>query len=109
MCGIAGSVDAAVADNRAAVERQLRTLDHRGPDAQGIHAGRGAGSGQTRLAVIDFVTGHPPIACEDGTIGAVLNGEIYNYRELREELRREGHELSTEGDTEVLVHLAETL
>lgn len=107
MCGIAGNVDhRASVEAPEKVERQLRTLDHRGPDSWGVYSGRGAAIGQTRLAVIDLVTGNPPITNEDGTIGAVLNGEIYNYRALREELRRSGHTLRTEGDTEVIAHLA---
>jgi len=111
MCGIAGRVDARTgnAELHESVERQVRTLDHRGPDSWGVYAGRGAVIGQTRLAVIDLVTGDPPITTEDGSIGAVLNGEIYNFREIRAQLRADGHRLSTEGDTEVIAHLAETL
>lgn len=106
MCGIAGCLDVVSDDNPGAVERQVRTLDHRGPDSWGLYEGRGATIGQTRLAVIDLVTGDPPVRNEDGSIGAVLNGEIYNYQELRHELRRDGHKLATEGDTEVIAHLA---
>jgi asparagine synthase (glutamine-hydrolysing) len=88
MCGIAGSVGFGAAAARHSVERQLRTLDHRGPDSWGIHEGRGGAIGQTRLAIIDLVTGDPPITNEDGTIGTVLNGEIYNFQLLRADLRR---------------------
>jgi asparagine synthase (glutamine-hydrolysing) len=109
MCGIAGSVGFGAAAARHSVERQLRTLDHRGPDSWGIHEGRGGAIGQTRLAIIDLVTGDPPITNEDGTIGTVLNGEIYNFQLLRADLRRAGHRLQTEGDTEVIAHLAEDL
>jgi len=63
--------------------------------------------GQNRLAVIDLVTGDPPVHNEDGSIGVVFNGEIYNFRALREELERHGHAFSTLTDTEVLAHLAE--
>jgi asparagine synthase (glutamine-hydrolysing) len=109
MCGIAGCLDGSSDDNRRATEAQVRTLDHRGPDSWGVHEGRGAAIGQTRLAVIDLVTGDPPIRNEDDSIGAVLNGEIYNYQALRHHLRSDGHKLATEGDTEVIAHLAETL
>ena len=109
MCGIAGCVDGRGGDLRSAVERQVRTLDHRGPDSWGIYEGRGAAIGQTRLAVIDLVTGDPPIANEDGSVGAVLNGEIYNFQALRHELLTSGHDLTTDGDTEVIAHLAEDL
>ncbi|MBV8159832.1 MAG: asparagine synthase (glutamine-hydrolyzing) [Acidimicrobiia bacterium] len=111
MCGIAGCVDRRDVNTDVVdlVERQLRLLDHRGPDSSGVFPGRGAAIGQTRLAVIDLLTGDPPVANEDGTLGAVLNGEIYNYQALRAELARDGHKLATEGDTEVIAHLAETL
>lgn len=107
MCGIAGVVDLEL-DPRIVAD-QLALMGHRGPDASGICAASGAVIGQTRLAVIDLLTGDPPIRTEDGAIAAVLNGEIYNYRELREELEGVGHLLSTTGDTEVVAHLAETL
>ena len=109
MCGIAGSVGVGAATVHHSVERQLRTLDHRGPDSWGIHQGRGGTIGQTRLAIIDLVTGDPPITNEDGTIGSVLNGEIYNFQSLRADLRRTGHTLQTHGDTEVIAHLAEDM
>lgn len=105
MCGIAG-VLAADAD-KATVEAQLALLRHRGPDSAGVYARAGGVVGQTRLAVIDLVTGDPPITNEDGDIGVVLNGEIYNYRELANALRGDGHRLRTTGDTEVIAHLAE--
>jgi len=108
MCGIAGALAFGAADAERSDE-QLRCMAHRGPDAEGVFE-RGSGwVGQTRLAVIDLQRGDPPIANEGGTVGAVLNGEIYNYRELRTALRRRGHTLSTDGDTEVIAHLAEEL
>jgi asparagine synthase (glutamine-hydrolysing) len=82
-------------------------LEHRGPDARGIFENDGTGLGIQRLRVIDLATGDQPVYTEDGSVVVVLNGEIYNYRELREELRRKGHRLSTQGDTEVIAHLYE--
>lgn len=109
MCGIAGVVAREPADLAGIVDRQLDTLEHRGPDARGVFA-RGPGAiGQNRLAIIDLVTGDPPITDEDATVAVALNGEIYNFRELREELERGGHELRSRGDTEVIAHLAESL
>jgi asparagine synthase (glutamine-hydrolysing) len=108
MCGIAGEIGAADADWSSA-PAQLELLRHRGPDAEGIFERPGAWIGQTRLSVIDLQHGDPPIANEDGSIGVVLNGEIYNYRDLRAALRRDGHQFTTDGDTEVLAHLAEAL
>jgi len=83
--------------------------EHRGPDARGLHLDAGIGLGIQRLRVIDLLTGDQPIHNEDRTITVVLNGEIYNYRELRKGLAERGHRLATEGDTEVIVHLYEEL
>ncbi len=82
-------------------------IEHRGPDSRGTHLAPGVGLGIQRLRVIDLVTGDQPISNEDGTVTVVLNGEIYNYRELREDLERRGHKFSTRSDTEVIVHLYE--
>jgi asparagine synthase (glutamine-hydrolysing) len=106
MCGIAGEIGAPDGGASSAPS-QLGCLRHRGPDAEGVFEAAGGWVGQTRLAIIDLQHGDPPISNEDGTIGVALNGEIYNYRELRSELRRSGHRLATEGDTEVIAHLAE--
>ena len=109
MCGIAGVGGWAGPDHGPAVDGQLDLLDHRGPDSRGMHARPTAVVGQTRLAVIDLVTGDPPITGENGMVAVSLNGEIYNYRALADELRRKGHHLTTHGDTEVIAHLAEDL
>lgn len=110
MCGISGSVQGQA--NRAAVgvravAAQLACQRHRGPDAEGYFDGGSGVIAQNRLSIIDLVHGDPPITNEDGTVGAVLNGEIYNFRALQDELRGAGHVLRTDGDTEVLAHLAE--
>jgi asparagine synthase (glutamine-hydrolysing) len=94
-------------DITLSVAAQLACQRHRGPDAEGwFDGGRGVVA-QNRLSIIDLVTGDPPITSEDETIGAVLNGEIYNFASVREELVRGGHTLASHGDTEVLAHLAE--
>ena len=111
MCGIAGAIGTPFAGEAGmqTVDRQLDLLEHRGPDARGVFS-RGTGAiGQNRLAVIDLQTGDPPIVNEDETVGAVLNGEIYNFAQLRGTLRERGHRLGTRGDTEVIAHLAEEL
>lgn len=109
MCGIAGFVRRTGRAEPEIVAIQLRTVDHRGPDSWGVHArGRGA-IGQTRLAIIDLATGDPPIETADGVIGVALNGEIYNYRTLREQLEERSHRFRSAGDTEVIAHLAEEL
>src|ERR1700735_852323 len=90
-----------------ATAAQLAAQNHRGHDAEGwFDGGRGV-IAQNRLSIIDLSTGDPPMTNEDSTIGAVLNGEIYNFAEIRDALNREGHRLSSTGDTEVLAHLAE--
>jgi asparagine synthase (glutamine-hydrolysing) len=109
MCGICGVVGGDPSALGPVLDEQLDRLHHRGPDARGQFAGGAGRIAQNRLAIIDLVTGDPPIANEDGSVAVVQNGEIYNYRELRSELRTRGHELHSEGDTEVLAHLAEEL
>ncbi len=108
MCGIVGKVRADGAPVPAElVERMCAALEHRGPDSRGLFAAPGAGLGIQRLRVIDLETGDQPIYNEDRTIAVVLNGEIYNYAELRTGLERSGHRFATNGDTEVIVHLYE--
>jgi asparagine synthase (glutamine-hydrolysing) len=82
---------------------------HRGPDDEGLHVDRrtGVALGARRLSIIDVEGGHQPLSNEDGTVWAVLNGEIYNHPALRRHLRARGHRLATGCDTEVLVHLYE--
>ena len=108
MCGIAGVVDR-LGEGLDEVDRLVATLRHRGPDSIGVYRRPLAALGQARLAVIDLVTGDPPITNEDGSVGVAFNGEIYNYPVLQHDLRRAGHQLKTEGDTEVIAHLAEDL
>lgn len=103
MCGLAGILaqrDAAGARD-ARVRAMTRALTHRGPDSEGFHADETIALGFRRLAVIDLETGDQPIVLDDGRAVIVLNGEIYNYRELRRELERRGHRFRTAGDVEV--------
>jgi asparagine synthase (glutamine-hydrolysing) len=109
MCGIAGALSPDRPVDQGMVERMCGTMEHRGPDSRGVFADRGVALGVQRLAVIDLESGDQPIYNEDGTVVVVLNGEIYNFRELREELIRGGHSFSTQSDTEVIVHLYEEL
>jgi len=107
VCGIAGFVGGARTDRDQAIRAQLACQRHRGPDAEGAFS-RGEGViGQNRLAIIDLEHGDPPVTTEDGMIGAVLNGEIYNFRELRRGLKADGHRFASRCDTEVIAHLAE--
>jgi len=108
MCGIAGELCPSEEPSEH-IARQLECLRHRGPDAEGAFRRSSAWIGQTRLAIIDLETGDPPVTNEDGSVGVALNGAIYNYRELRASLRDRGHTFATDGDTEVVAHLAEDL
>lgn len=107
MCGIAGIVTGDAARLEPLIDAQLARQHHRGPDATGAFVGDSSAVGQNRLAIIDVEHGDPPIGNEDGSVAAVLNGEIYNFRELRHELGRRDHRFATRCDTEVLAHLAE--
>ena len=108
MCGIAGFVVNRVRDGRREILRRMTaTLRHRGPDDEGAYVDEQVALGARRLAVIDLATGQQPIANEDGTIRVVLNGEIYNFADLRGRLERRGHRFSTRSDAEVIVHAYE--
>jgi len=113
MCGIIGvwnrNGDRSI--DEALLRRMLGTIRHRGPDQFGVYlfegAGRCVGLGNARLSIIDLGGGQQPISNEDGTRWVVFNGEIFNYLELREALRQQGHRFATDSDTEVIVHLYE--
>jgi asparagine synthase (glutamine-hydrolysing) len=108
MCGIVGQLRPAGRPVHPAVpDAMCEGLEHRGPDSRGIHREDGLWLGIQRLAVIDLHTGDQPIYNEDRSVVVVLNGEIYNYRELRRDLEARGHRFATEGDTEAIVHLYE--
>jgi asparagine synthase (glutamine-hydrolysing) len=104
MCGIAGY---AGLSDPALLRRMCGAIVHRGPDEDGYFEGSGVGLAIRRLAVIDLVTGSQPIPNEDRSVHVVLNGEIYNYEELRARLASAGHTLATASDTETIVHLYE--
>ena len=108
MCGIAGvlNFDAETAD-RVLLERMIAPLRHRGPDDRGVLVDGPAGLAHARLSIIDLDGGRQPMPNEDHSIWVTFNGEIYNYVELRETLRRKGHRMATRSDTEVIVHMYE--
>ncbi|MFP6768301.1 MAG: asparagine synthase (glutamine-hydrolyzing) [Planctomycetaceae bacterium] len=88
-------------------DEALEKIQHRGPDDEGRFSQGGVFLGMRRLAVVDLESGRQPLFNERRTCAVVMNGEIYNYRELAASLRKAGHRLSTESDTEVAVHLYE--
>lgn len=108
MCGIAGFLaHPTPADPGRVLTAMCDAIRHRGPDDFGWHAERGCGIGMRRLSIIDVAGGHQPIANEDGSVWIVFNGEIYQYRHLREELEAKGHRFRTHTDTETILHLYE--
>jgi asparagine synthase (glutamine-hydrolysing) len=111
MCGIYGAFDAAggVAQYRSWPEEASRLLRYRGPDGSACRSYMSGRSllGHTRLAIIDLEGGMQPISNEHESVWVILNGEIYNYIEIREQLIAKGHRFRTRSDTEVLVHLYE--
>ena len=108
MCGIVGycSFDQRPPE-RAVLERMIQTLRHRGPDASAIHIEGAVGLAHARLSIIDPEGGRQPLFNEDGSVVVVVNGEIYNFRQLRSELTARGHRFRTGSDCEVIVHLWE--
>lgn len=105
MCGIAGIFhnDAARRIDPATLRRMTRVLRHRGPDGEGYYIKDNVGLGHRRLAIIDLTSGMQPMYSADRSIVLVFNGEIYNYVELRTELKTLGHHFMTQSDTEVII------
>ncbi len=105
MCGISGfvSIGRVIDDGAALIRRMNRRLSHRGPDAEGYFSHHKVHLGHRRLSVIDIAASLQPMTTTDGRYTLVYNGEIYNYRELRDELKRLGRTFKTNGDTEVLL------
>jgi asparagine synthase (glutamine-hydrolysing) len=106
MCGIAGIVNSDPARD-VAMRRMLDALAHRGPDGEGIYHDELATLGHRRLSIIDLAGGQQPLRNADRSILLVCNGEIYNYRELRRELERDGYQFLTHSDCEVIIALYE--
>jgi len=105
-CGVA-SPDPDAAVDLELLGRMAATLEHRGPDDQGVEARAGVGLAFRRLSIIDLAGGHQPLWNETRDIAVTCNGEIYNFRELRADLERRGHRFATGSDAETLVHLYE--
>ena len=109
MCGISGiyRFDGGNADYTL-LKQMTDAVIHRGPDDEGQYIDKNVGLGNRRLSIIDLSSrGKQPISNENGTVWITYNGEIFNYRDLREKLSSKGHEFQTDTDTEVIVHLYE--
>ena len=110
MCGICGKLnfDASKPVDESHLRQMCAVIAHRGPDDEGMYVDKNVGLGNRRLAIIDLSpTGHQPMSNEDKSIWITFNGEIYNFPELRERLKKQGHFFSSNSDTETIVHLYE--
>ncbi|HEX8527927.1 XrtA/PEP-CTERM system amidotransferase [Allosphingosinicella sp.] len=105
MCGIAGLFHSDVPKpvDPARVRAMADVLAHRGPDGSGVWTAPGVGFGHRRLSIIDLEGGAQPMLTPDGRLAVTYNGEIYNFREVRDELEGRGHAFSTQSDTEVIL------
>ena len=115
MCGIVGFLTSKAANvsEYDVLQKMRDILIHRGPDDEGEYIrplddrGPYVFLGHRRLSIIDLTGGHQPLSNEEGTVWVIFNGEIYNFKELREELKGRGHQFRTYSDTEVIVHAYE--
>ena len=105
MCGIAGVIDPKIQNKEKVISQMVSLLTHRGPDDDGFYVDKYAGLGMRRLSIIDLATGRQPITSADEKLVIFLNGEIYNYKELRNELVSKGYFFKTQSDTEVILHM----
>lgn len=109
MCGICGKLnfDRESRVSPTLLKAMADSIQHRGPDDEGFYFSGQVGLGFRRLSIIDLAGGHQPLSNEDESVWIVFNGEIYNYKELRQFLVAKGHRFRTQSDTEVIVHLYE--
>jgi len=105
ICGITNFFNCPVKTDE--LKAMISPMKHRGPDDEGYYLEGNTGIAMCRLSIIDVEKGHQPISNEDQSIWVVLNGEIYNYIEIRKYLKKKGHVFRTNSDTEVIVHLYE--
>ena len=104
MCGITGGIGAS-APNKQLLHAQLKSLEHRGPDDSGTYVNQGIGLGMGRLAIVEIAVGKQPASDASEQVNMVFNGEIYNYRELRNELEQSGIHCRTSSESEVIINL----
>ncbi len=110
MCGIAGwaNLESKSSQNGEVVLHAMcERMKHRGPDSEGLWLENEVALGMRRLSIIDLHTGEQPVYSEDKSIVVVMNGELYNFREVRSDLEKRGHKFETNTDTEILPHLYE--
>lgn len=107
MCGIAGVISSKIDHKETVIGDMVEKIVHRGPDDDGFFVDKYVGLGMRRLSIIDLTSGRQPITSVDGKLLIFFNGEIYNYKELREELLAQGFKFKTDSDTEVILHMYE--
>ncbi len=109
MCGICGVYNAQSNEpvSQQLIEHMTRLISHRGPDDDGAYLDGAVGLGFARLSIIDLSGGHQPMSNETGDVWIVFNGEIWNYKALRNELLEKGHQFRTNSDTETIIHAYE--
>src|SRR3954447_24565233 len=111
MCGITGWIKLDKKDSapnsEAVLHSMCERIVHRGPDSEGLWVDDRVALGMRRLSIIDLKTGDQPVFNCDRSVVVMMNGELYNYREVRAELEKRGHKFETKTDTEILPHLYE--
>ncbi len=110
MCGITGWINLNTNEysrdhNEAILHSMCERIVHRGPDSEGLWTDDTVALGMRRLSIIDLKTGDQPVFSEDRSVVVMMNGELYNYREVRADLENRGHKFTTQTDTEILPHL----
>ena len=108
MCGIAGWLNLKKSDQNhteSVLHSMCERIVHRGPDSEGLWMDDAVALGMRRLSIIDLHTGDQPVFSEDKSVVAMINGELYNYREVRADLERRGHKFRTQTDVEIVPHL----
>ena len=105
MCGLVGFIDkTSKKDKKNIIKNMADVIIHRGPDGEGFYVDDSIAMGFRRLSIIDLKGGNQPLYNEEKDMVINFNGEIYNYKELKEELIRKGHKFKTNSDTEVIIH-----
>ena len=104
MCGIAGFVNKNIKNKEEVIKKMADRIKYRGPDGEGYFIDDDVALAHRRLSIIDLSTGSQPMYNEDNSIVIVFNGEIYNFVELKDELKNKGHKFKNKSDTEVIIH-----
>src|SRR6476469_292660 len=106
MCGITGWINLEPANSndhgQAVLHSMCERIVHRGPNSEGVWLDDTVALGMRRLSIIDLETGDQPVFSEDKSVIVMMNGELYNYREVRAELEKKGHKFATQTDTEIV-------